>query len=661
VVFSNVVSGNVGSPGDGNVEVALDIDMAVSMAPGLSTIYVYEAPNDTSYASVILNRMATNTLCRQLSSSWSGFSDSAVEQAFMEFAIQGQSFFESSGDSGAYFPSGNPVVPPCDDPNITIVGGTTLDTTGPKGNWVSETTWNWYSNPEFGENDNATSGGISPTYALPSWQQGINMTTNQGSTNNRNIPDVAMVGDGAFVIADDGVDYIAGGTSVAAPLWAGFAALINQQDAALGQPPAGFLNPALYAIGESTNYSLCFHDITQGNDTNFNDGGDNNTNNPSFTENFVNTNSFFAVPGYDLCSGWGTPIGSNLINVLAPPESLNIQPLTGFAATGTFGLPFAAMAQTYTLTNTAAFPIDWSVLDLPSWLAASSAGGVLPPGQSASVTISLNTFAATVLAAGAYAADVALVDTTDGITQIRPFSLNVGLLQLVQNGGFETGNFSRWSLTGPKNANKDNIVVNTNSSVFGGAPSATRAAYVFAGFYSALMGQSGADAYLTQSSATIPGQVYLISAWVANPGLLSGGNVTPNNLQLLWNGVTLYNQSNLGAFAWTNLQFIAAATGTNAVLQIGVRCDNDFIGLDSISVEAIPPPAFSQDVWTNQSLILTWTALAGRTYQLLYATNLPTTNWVNLGSYISATNGLIIGLDSLPSDPQRFYQVTLSP
>ncbi|MGA3182040.1 MAG: protease pro-enzyme activation domain-containing protein, partial [Verrucomicrobiota bacterium] len=130
VALSNIVCGEIGTPGAGNLEVALDIDMAISMAPGLSTVYVYEATNDTSYADVILNRMATNTLCRQLSSSWDGFLDPGVEQAFLEFAAQGQSFFESSGDSGAYFPSGNPVVPPCDNPNITVVGGTTLSTTG---------------------------------------------------------------------------------------------------------------------------------------------------------------------------------------------------------------------------------------------------------------------------------------------------------------------------------------------------------------------------------------------------------------------------------------------------------------------------------------------------------------------------------------------------
>ena len=81
-----------------------------------------------------------------------------------------------------------------------------------------------------------------------------------------------------------------GGTSCAAPLWAAFTALVNQQAAAASQPPVGFLNPALYAIGKGANYTTCFHDITTGNNT-----------------WSGSPNLFFAVPGYDLCTGWGTP------------------------------------------------------------------------------------------------------------------------------------------------------------------------------------------------------------------------------------------------------------------------------------------------------------------------------------------------------------------
>ena len=95
------------------------------------------------------------------------------------------------------------------------------------------------------------------------------------------------------------------GTSYAAPLWAGFAALVNEEAAANGQPPVGFLNPALYALGKSADYTNCFHDITVGNNATPSSGG-----------------LFPAVPGYDLCTGWGSPNGSNLIYALALPERL---------------------------------------------------------------------------------------------------------------------------------------------------------------------------------------------------------------------------------------------------------------------------------------------------------------------------------------------------
>jgi hypothetical protein len=117
----------------------------------------------------------------------------------------------------------------------------------------------------------------------------------------RNVPDVALIADQVYVRANTN-DQGAAGTSCAAPLWAGFMALVNQQAAATGHPAAGFINPAIYALGQSTNYEHCFHDITSGNNT--------NASNPT---------SFYAVAGYDLCTGWGTPAGANLINALVSP------------------------------------------------------------------------------------------------------------------------------------------------------------------------------------------------------------------------------------------------------------------------------------------------------------------------------------------------------
>ncbi len=295
--------------GQGEGEVSLDIEMVASMAPGASLVIVYEGgpfgfPND------ILNRMALDNAAKQLSASWSwgGGPSTTTDQIFQQMIAQGQSFFHSSMDSDAYLPGqvDDPasILTPSSSPYITQVGATTLSTTGPVGAWTSETVWNW--DIEFGPSADGigSCGGISTFYSIPSWQQGIDMTLNKGSTVNRNVPDVAMVGDNIYVISFSGFQEIGvGGTSVATPLWAAFTALVNQQAAESGEPPVGFLNPALYAIAKSTAYASAFHDTTTGSNT-----------------WSLSPTLFPAAPGYDLCTGLGTPTGTNLINLLAPPH-----------------------------------------------------------------------------------------------------------------------------------------------------------------------------------------------------------------------------------------------------------------------------------------------------------------------------------------------------
>ena len=328
VTLTNILLDGVnGTPGGNEVEVALDIEMAISMAPGVSKVLVYEgtSPDD------ILNRMATDNSASQLSCSW-GFVpevDATRDQIYEQFAAQGQTMFQSSGNNGAY-----PGAPqsPSDDPNLTVVGGTLLTTSGAGGPWLAETAWS------------GSGGGSSTNFPLPAWQQGLSTSANQGSPLFRNIPDVAAVaGVSIWLIAFDGQQGPVGGTSAAAPLWAGFAAMANQQAAALGKPPIGFINPILYAIGRSAFYPSAFHDILTGNNTN-----------PSSPTNF------FAGPGYDLCSGWGTPGGSNLINALVtPPDPLQIFPATNLVA-GTSGGGLFASVQDVILVDIGTKPIEWS-------------------------------------------------------------------------------------------------------------------------------------------------------------------------------------------------------------------------------------------------------------------------------------------------------------
>jgi hypothetical protein len=217
-------------------------------------------------------------------------------------AAQGQSFFNATGDSDA-FTGAMPF--PSDSPDITQAGATTLTTTGPGGSYVSETVWNWGGGI-------GSSGGVSTYYRIPTWQQGVSMLTNQGSTTMRNIPDVALVGDNVYVTYNGGSSGIFGGTSCAAPLWAAYIALVNQQAVTGGRPTVGFINPAIYPIGKGNSYHSNFHDTTTGN-------------------NFTSTSpkKYSAVTGYDLCTGWGAPLGTALIDALTADLSPTV--VTGTA------------------------------------------------------------------------------------------------------------------------------------------------------------------------------------------------------------------------------------------------------------------------------------------------------------------------------------------
>jgi uncharacterized repeat protein (TIGR01451 family) len=302
----------------GEVEVSLDLEMVVSMAPGLSKIMVYEGNPFNFHPNDVLNQIATDNAARQISCSWgwSGGPSATTDQIFQQMALQGQTFFTASGDSDAY-PAGmidNPFVTgtPSDNPYVTSVGGLTLTMNGTGASYASETVWNWGIRYGSVYDGVGSSGGFSSYYAIPTWQTNVNMATRGGSTTFRNFPDVAMTGDDVFVIADGGFEYPGtGGTSCAAPLWAGFMALVNQQATNNGLAPIGFLNPAIYKIAASAAYTNCFHDTTTGNNT--------WSGSPAL---------FYATTNYDLCSGLGSPTGTNLINALAGVGSSFTNPIT---------------------------------------------------------------------------------------------------------------------------------------------------------------------------------------------------------------------------------------------------------------------------------------------------------------------------------------------
>ena len=294
-----------------DTEQTLDITQALGMAPGVTTVYVYVGNTDTA----ILGGMSTDIpLPLNLSSSWTWQpGDPKTDDPFFQkMAAQGQSYFQAAGDSGAYN-AGSQYVFPADDANVISVGGTQLFTAGAGGAWSSETTW------VDGGGGYFTVDGIK----IPSWQQltGVINSSNKGSTTLRNSPDVSANSYWSFYVCADQTACTAnlyGGTSFAAPMWAGYLALANQQAAANGDPAPGFIDPTIYPLGLGSTYDTIFHDITTG------------------------SNGFPAVTGFDLATGWGSPNGAGLINALAPVQStgsftLNASPKSITVARGASG------------------------------------------------------------------------------------------------------------------------------------------------------------------------------------------------------------------------------------------------------------------------------------------------------------------------------------
>jgi len=296
---------SVGTYNSDAIEVTLDIAQAIGMAPGLSQVRVYFAPDvftesgsyifpESANDTLIFNTMASDNICKQVSISWNWAPESLTTNnaVFQEMASQGQSVFSASGDYGSW--PNDAYYYPEEDAYVTAVGGTDLTTSGAGGPWSSETAWS------------RSGGGISPgDIAIPSWQSGI-AGVNGASSTYRNAPDVAMEAntDNYYCYAGS-CSTGEGGTSYAAPRWAGFTALINQQAVAAGKSTMGFVNPAVYALGESSSYGSDFHDITSG-----------------------SNGTYSAGTGYDLVTGWGSPVGQNLINDLTNYSPITYSPTT---------------------------------------------------------------------------------------------------------------------------------------------------------------------------------------------------------------------------------------------------------------------------------------------------------------------------------------------
>ena len=341
-------------------EQILDMTQAISMAPGMTALYVFVGGSDTA----MLSSMTTHTpLVGQIGSSWTWEpSDPSTDDPyFKKFAAQGQNYFQAAGDSGAYTPSSSYVYPG-DDAYVTVVGGTDLQVSSAGGPWSSETAWS------------DGGGGVYTPDAIPipSWQQlaGVITSANKGSTTLRNSPDVSAEANFDFYTCADQEACQGGwgGTSFAAPMWAGYMALINQQALENSNPRLGFVNPAIYNIGVGSGYSKAFHDITKG------------------------SNGEPTTAGYDLATGWGSP-NSNLIAALTGSQgggsTVTLTP-SSLAWTNVV-VGATGSTKTATLTNTGTSTVNISSMtasgDFATKTVANACGSTLAVGKSCSIGV----------------------------------------------------------------------------------------------------------------------------------------------------------------------------------------------------------------------------------------------------------------------------------
>ncbi|HWD82542.1 MAG TPA: S53 family peptidase, partial [Kribbella sp.] len=281
----------------------LDIQAVAATAPGASQI-VYEAPNSDKAWVDEMAKIASDNAITSLSGSWllgekcEADPIAASHDSYSQMVAQGVTLLSASGDWGATgcgYNGDNSTVQadyPASDPLFTGVGGTQLRTSDSAGTYQSESCWN-----QGGTGNTRSGGGYSAVYSKPDWQP--------GSGNYRSVPDVALDADygaGALSVYMNGGWQDVGGTSLSSPLWAGYLAMVNQKAKGAGKSNLGAINPTVYSIAQSAQYSSAFHDVISG-----------------------NNGTYDAGTGYDLCTGWGSMQGDNLadplINGTTPPAA----------------------------------------------------------------------------------------------------------------------------------------------------------------------------------------------------------------------------------------------------------------------------------------------------------------------------------------------------
>ncbi|GAA1193429.1 kumamolisin [Kitasatospora gansuensis] len=394
------------APGGGQGEVELDSEIVRGVAPK-ATQLVYEAPNSDQGEIDMAAKIVADNRVSVISISWgscepdtTASSMTAVDNSFKQAAAQGISIFSASGDDGSRdctrSTSGSTVKAvdfPASSPHQTGVGGTNLKVSGTS--YSSESAWS------------TAGGGVSTVFAKPSWQTGTGVTGTM-----RTVPDVASNADPAsgFAIFTTGGWQVYGGTSAAAPLWSGYAALVNQKAKAAGKPVLGEASPKLYTVANSASYGTTFHDTVTG-----------------------KNQDFSTKTGYDQVTGWGSPIADTLSTALLGGTSTgNVVTVTnpGNRTTATGG---AVSLQISASDSAGGQTLTYSATGLPTGLSVSSTGLIT----------------GTATTAGSFDVTVTAKDTTNA-TGSASFTWTVGSstctpAQLLGNAGFETGTATPWT------------------------------------------------------------------------------------------------------------------------------------------------------------------------------------------------------------------------
>ena len=321
-----IVAPQGATPWDGNDanqvgwagETNLDVQWAHVVAPGARIVLVQATTNDDADILAATQWAVNNRVGDVISQSF-GEDERCVlpsiaraeHEMFEKATERGITLIASAGDQGSAQPTCDgssyslAASSPAADPLVTAIGGTSLDADLTTGSYRSETVWN--ETDLFGA---AGGGGYSVLERKPSYQRGV------VAGRHRALPDVSYDGginNGVLTYFGDdaagggpgsGGFYIVGGTSAGSPQWAGLTALAAQ----IAHRRLGLINPTLYALGRSRLASLVFHDVTMGNNGYAFD-------NRSGTH--VTIPGYPATRGWDPATGWGTPIASFLVPVLA--------------------------------------------------------------------------------------------------------------------------------------------------------------------------------------------------------------------------------------------------------------------------------------------------------------------------------------------------------